>query len=120
MYNFLFGIFFSFRSPFLLRSHCPLPYNAHIESAICSSAKIVSFKTLRLCNISRLEKIYERLEEQGSNVYILHLVRDPRAMIASGLMLEIKKDHLQQTAKLKCDHIAENMKDVRNIWDGLY
>ncbi|XP_066302192.1 carbohydrate sulfotransferase 3-like [Branchiostoma lanceolatum] len=70
--------------PGLMR--CPIPKElvAEVLGRACSARRFTVVKTIRLANISVLQAI---ARETGLDLRILHLVRDPRATIASRLAL---------------------------------
>lgn len=76
-----------------------------MESAICHSAKIVAYKFLRLCSLEQIERLYNILKSEGVDVYLIHLVRDPRAMLSSGLRLELDDKDAKRHAQHMCSKL---------------
>lgn len=91
---------------------CHFPLNVTLLSSICYSSDIVSFKILRLCQLSALEDVSKRLTERGNRVYVVHLVRDPRAVINSALKLELKLSYLGSKAETMCNELRANLNYV--------
>ncbi|XP_033117640.1 carbohydrate sulfotransferase 1-like isoform X1 [Anneissia japonica] len=90
---------------------------------ICNLSKLVAVKTIRLADIASLR---EFVEKYNINVKVLHLVRDPRAVMNSRWHLHSPNyDFLRKKAKVKdeiidlCQHSVRNIKYVSSQPDWL-
>ncbi|XP_039259660.2 carbohydrate sulfotransferase 1-like [Styela clava] len=78
---------------------CGYPLKPHLLSELCNSASIVAYKIVRVCSLEMLEPLYRHLTMRGHRVFVIHLLRDPRAVLASRLQLGL--DGLNKTTFLK-------------------
>ncbi|XP_039250191.2 carbohydrate sulfotransferase 3-like isoform X1 [Styela clava] len=92
---------------FVPESPCGYPLNVSILSSLCSSAELVTYKIIRVCDMKDLDTLVRR-----SDVTMIYLVRDPRATIASRLQLEndeLTNDTFEFGVKKLCTEISENL-----------
>lgn len=102
-------------SPFKPESECGYPLNMTVLSSLCNAADLIVYKIIRICNIADLETM------QNKGVAVLHLVRDPRAIFSSRLLLsndELTEDSLETEAKMFCERNMGNVKHASKIWGG--
>lgn len=57
---------------------CGFPLKTSILNEQCLNSKIVSTQITRLCSIKELQKVHDSLTEEGYEVYVIHLISDPR------------------------------------------
>lgn len=88
-------------------------------SKLCIASDVVAFKVLRVCSLRDIDELYKRLSNQGKELYVVHLVRDPRAIISSKLKLELKKENMISRAKELCQKMERNLKFVDDIREPL-
>ena len=64
------------------------PLDFELVSQICSFSRVIAFKILRICDISTLQGLVKSLENQPNvQLKIIHLIRDPRAILSSRLLV---------------------------------
>ena len=69
-----------------VQSKCGFPLKSRILSEICGSSPIVAYKILRVCNFSTLHDLFKSVKNNlNIQLKVLHLIRDPRAILASRL-----------------------------------
>ena len=70
--------------------YCGFPIKLDILSSICKTSSIVAFKILRICDIASLETVLSELEARSDvTLKFIHLVRDPRAIMNSRLLVSL-------------------------------
>lgn len=94
---------------------CGVPLTPQMISSICLSSNIVAFKVLRVCSLSEIDEIYKRFKAEGKQLYVIHLLRDPRAIISSKLKLELRRKNSLQKATKLCDRVKANLDYVRKV-----
>nr|XP_039274073.1 carbohydrate sulfotransferase 5-like [Styela clava] len=97
---------------------CGFPLRENYLSQICEESDIRVFKILRICSLRMLDEVYSYLETKGYNVFVIHLVRDPRATMSSRLAIkldEIADNDLGQQTKELCDRYKMNIEYVDNM-----
>lgn len=83
-------------------------------SHLCKESTLITYKILRICNLRDMDYIYKRLALQGKQLYVIHLLRDPRAIISSKLQLELKQHEMETRVKTLCAKMERNLKIVGN------
>ncbi|XP_039272669.2 carbohydrate sulfotransferase 1-like [Styela clava] len=96
---------------------CEFPLRADVISTICSQTEVVAFKVLRICSLKDIEEIYKDFKKRGKDVYVIHLLRDPRAIISSKLKLELKESNALQKAGELCSRIHRNLEYINGTTD---
>lgn len=92
---------------------CGYPLNMTLLSSVCYTSPIVAYKVLRVCDLKELEWTYRELTSMGNDVYVVHLVRDPRAIINSALNLELKPQHVAHRAEVLCGRLITNIHYIK-------
>ena len=94
--------------------HVPIHQIGPVVSGLCRSRPYTLLKTIRVQDISQLQRF---VEDATLNVKILHLVRDPRAVMKSRWNLnEINSDLVRRKGRGAdevydlCEHMARNLK----------
>lgn len=59
-------------------AECGFPLRDEILHQQCLNAPVVFTKITRACSLDQLQPVYDSLTKNGRNVYVIHLVRDPR------------------------------------------
>ncbi|CAK8694991.1 unnamed protein product [Clavelina lepadiformis] len=102
------------------RGGCETPLNTTILSNICSRSSLVVYKVLRICDLYTLEAILDNFEKkQDVELKVIHLFRDPRAIIASKLHLkedETTLENIDQSARRLCQQMLNNINFVNHFW----
>ena len=76
---------------YLKKQGCKPFHDSEVLSKICRNSSVVAFKILRICDISTLDAlINDNAIRSNADLKIIHLVRDPRAIIASRLVVSLK------------------------------
>nr|XP_039273948.1 carbohydrate sulfotransferase 1-like [Styela clava] len=97
---------------------CGYPLNTTILGQICKTSDIVAYKIIRLCTIENIELIYKTLQDKGVKLFVVHLVRDPRAVVASRVNLKVDGIRLHNASaetNILCDRYNRNMKYVSRL-----
>ncbi|XP_033117638.1 carbohydrate sulfotransferase 1-like, partial [Anneissia japonica] len=122
-----FRIFFCWSSPWSSLCKDNKPREVSIETGLdtlvqmCNLSKLVAIKTIRLADIASLREL---VEMYNINVKVLHLVRDPRAVMNSRWHLHspnydfLRKKVKDETIDL-CQHSVRNIKYVSSQPDWL-
>lgn len=95
------------------------PYNLTMVSGLCAASTAVVYKILRVCDLSFMEDIFDMLQKKNKEVYVIHLVRDPRAIIPSANAAEhfSRRELAKVTAKL-CQRMKRNIEYVEREIPG--
>jgi len=65
---------------------CDFPLKGEILSETCRASPIVAYKVIRMCDFTILQRVFENMH-QSIDLKIIHLIRDPRAILASRLLV---------------------------------
>lgn len=110
---------------YLPLSKCPFHLNLDVVSSLCKNASVDVVKILRICSMQTLEQMYAKLFYAEPNLYdkvgMIHLIRDPRAIVSSRLNLpldEAKDQDLSYVAQLLCSRLEENLLYSDQMWLG--
>lgn len=101
---------------------CGFPLRSSILSKLCKKSDFIVHKVLRLCSLESLQNLHSRLTKAEYKVYILHLVRDPRAVIASRLSLHvdgIQMRDIPREVNLLCGKYNSDLKYVEGVANGI-
>uniref|UniRef100_H2XJN5 Sulfotransferase n=1 Tax=Ciona intestinalis TaxID=7719 RepID=H2XJN5_CIOIN len=99
-------------------SNCQLPLKPTIISAICSKSKLVVYKILRVCELQNLAHL---IKTEDLDIRIVHLVRDPRAILSSRMKLiedQTNNETLKAEAKTLCNRLRKNIRFSNSYWKG--
>jgi len=81
-------VYFNDRKIFNRSDESVLPLKLSILSDMCTSSKLVVYKILRLCDLSSLQKLFHKWRQrQDLKVKVIHLLRDPRAILSSRMQV---------------------------------
>ncbi|XP_078575967.1 carbohydrate sulfotransferase 1-like [Branchiostoma floridae x Branchiostoma japonicum] len=108
---------------------CPIPKKnlTSVLNEACTKSKLNVAKVIRVKDVKIFEQIVRNGSEIGQHVKVIHLVRDPRAAIAS----RIRVYNLRQPApfsdefvdeknvKVRCKHMVENAQVQDGVPDWL-
>ncbi|XP_078657310.1 carbohydrate sulfotransferase 3-like [Branchiostoma floridae x Branchiostoma belcheri] len=103
--------FLSVRDKDLVNSEkCPIPKQAMVPvlNKACAMSKLNVAKIIRIKDINIFERIVANSSLVGREVKILHLVRDPRAVIAS----RIRVSNLREPAPFTDEFVEEKVVEV--------
>lgn len=67
---------------------CGYPLQTDLLTEMCKSSNTIAYKLIRLCSIESIEEIYRKLTKAGHDVYVIHLLRDPRYDIPTNNICE--------------------------------
>ena len=65
---------------------CRFPLKSEILSTTCRASPIVAYKVIRMCEFSNMQNVLENLKA-SIDIKVVHLIRDPRAILASRLQV---------------------------------
>ncbi|XP_078485025.1 carbohydrate sulfotransferase 1-like [Ciona intestinalis] len=97
-------------------SDCQLPMKPTIISEICSKSKLVVYKILRVCELQDLAHL---VETEYLDIRIVHLVRDPRAILSSRMKLtedQTNNETLKAEATALCHRLRKNVQFSNSFW----
>ncbi|EDO46690.1 predicted protein, partial [Nematostella vectensis] len=111
-------------SPGKIQDHCQRLY-ARTLSDICQSFRYIVVKSIRVESLESLVEFKEFSIESPWTVFkVVHLVRDPRAIISSRLRTETSTwtaDKVKKHARALCTRMLRNLqKGTAKHWTGSY
>lgn len=100
---------------------CGYPLNLTMIGKVCQKSDLVATKVIRLCTIESVEPLYWNLTLSGYDVLVIHLVRDPRAVLSSHLDTKlngINSSTVGTEAEHLCKMHRQNLDYVENMRSG--